>query len=77
MDIKCIFLGSEVQQRKSNHGETQFPIFKPLIYHGNITRIEAEDALTNESPGSFLVRNSESTKSDYALSLRYLVDTLI
>lgn len=39
-------------------------------YHGSITRIEAEGLLRVHQEGSYLVRNSESTKQDYSLSLK-------
>lgn len=39
-------------------------------YHGSITRIEAESLLRVHQEGSYLVRNSESTKQDYSLSLK-------
>lgn len=39
-------------------------------YHGAITRIEAETTLRPLAEGSFLVRNCESTKQDYSLSLK-------
>lgn len=39
-------------------------------YHGSITRIEAEAVLRLLREGSYLVRNSESTKQDYSLSLK-------
>lgn len=39
-------------------------------YHGAITRIEAEFVLKFLKEGSFLVRNSESTRQDYSLSLK-------
>lgn len=39
-------------------------------FHGTITRVEAENVLRLLQEGSFLVRNSESTKQDYSLSLK-------
>lgn len=39
-------------------------------YHGSITRIEAEAVLRLLREGSYLVRNSESTRQDYSLSLK-------
>jgi SH2 domain. len=39
-------------------------------YHGAITRVEAENVLRLLKEGSYLVRNSESTRQDYSLSLK-------
>lgn len=39
-------------------------------YHGSITRIEAENTLRSLSEGSFLVRNCESSRNDFSLSLK-------
>lgn len=47
-------------------------IFSFRWYHGSITRIEAESLLRVHQEGSYLVRNSESTKQDYSLSLKWV-----
>jgi len=39
-------------------------------YHGNVSRIEAETALRLHPPGSYLIRNCESARKDYSLSLK-------
>lgn len=39
-------------------------------YHGNVSRVEAETALRLQPPGSYLVRNCESARKDYSLSLK-------
>jgi len=39
-------------------------------YHGAITRVEAEAVLRMNGEGSYLVRNSESTRLDYSLSVK-------
>lgn len=39
-------------------------------YHGSIPRIEAEKTLRSLSEGSFLVRNCESSRNDFSLSLK-------
>ena len=39
-------------------------------YHGAITRAEAEAILAHKLDFSFLVRNSESCRTDYSLSIR-------
>lgn len=41
-------------------------------YHGAITRLEAENVLRHTEEGSYLVRNSESSRLDYSLSLKYV-----
>ena len=42
----------------------------PRWYHGNVSRIEAETALRLQPPGSYLIRNCESARKDYSLSLK-------
>ncbi|XP_019881673.2 uncharacterized protein LOC109609452 isoform X2 [Aethina tumida] len=46
------------------------PLEKQGWFHGSITRIEAETVLKDLKEGSFLVRNSESSKNDFSLSLK-------
>lgn len=50
--------------------DTSLPLERQGWYHGAITRLEAENILRMNKEGSFLVRNSESTKQDYSLSLK-------
>ena len=40
-------------------------------YHGKISRFEAEALLKGQPDCSFLLRDSESSRTDYSLSLRY------
>lgn len=42
-------------------------------YHGSLSRSEAESLLTLCKECSYLVRNSETSRLDYSLSLRYFV----
>lgn len=41
-------------------------------YHGSITRFDAENLLRSTKEGSYLIRNCESTKQDFSLSLKYV-----
>ncbi|KAH8289235.1 hypothetical protein KR054_002060 [Drosophila jambulina] len=50
--------------------DVTIPLERQGWYHGAITRIEAETTLRPLAEGSFLVRNCESTKQDYSLSLK-------
>lgn len=46
------------------------PLEKQGWYHGSISRLDAENLLRVLKEGSYLVRNSESSKHDYSLSLK-------
>ncbi|XP_013774400.2 uncharacterized protein LOC106459325 [Limulus polyphemus] len=46
------------------------PLEKQGWYHGSIRRIDAEKLLRVLKEGSYLVRNSESSKQDFSLSLK-------
>lgn len=50
--------------------DATIPLDRQSWYHGSISRIEAETTLRPLNEGSFLVRNSESTRQDYSLSLK-------
>ncbi|KAH0539811.1 hypothetical protein KQX54_008266 [Cotesia glomerata] len=50
--------------------DVELPLERQGWYHGSITRVEAEAVLRLLREGSYLVRNSESTKQDYSLSLK-------
>ena len=39
-------------------------------YHGAVGRLEAEELLAHQQEGSFLVRQSESNRLDFSLSLK-------
>ncbi|RWS17253.1 SH2 domain-containing adapter protein F-like protein [Dinothrombium tinctorium] len=75
---------SKVASRKKLAFNFGFPIAAPLSeaidvtiplekqgwFHGSIRRLDAENLLRSAKEGSFLIRNSESTKHDYSLSLK-------
>ncbi|XP_062280155.1 src homology 2 domain containing transforming protein D, b isoform X1 [Scomber scombrus] len=46
------------------------PLEKQVWYHGSLSRSEAESLLTLCKECSYLVRNSQTNRSDYSLSLR-------
>ncbi|RZF47874.1 hypothetical protein LSTR_LSTR007871 [Laodelphax striatellus] len=50
--------------------DVNIPLEKQGWYHGVITRLEAETVLRSHREGSYLVRNSESSRNDYSLSLK-------
>ncbi|XP_031336253.1 uncharacterized protein LOC116165730 [Photinus pyralis] len=54
----------------SNSIDVNVPLEKQAWFHGAITRVEAETVLRLLKEGSYLVRNSESTRQDYSLSLK-------
>uniref|UniRef100_A0A3Q2YEZ9 Src homology 2 domain containing transforming protein D, b n=1 Tax=Hippocampus comes TaxID=109280 RepID=A0A3Q2YEZ9_HIPCM len=46
------------------------PLEKQVWYHGSLSRSEAESLLTLSKECSYLVRNSQTNRCDYSLSLR-------
>ncbi|XP_054289049.1 uncharacterized protein LOC129004473 [Macrosteles quadrilineatus] len=50
--------------------QVDLPLERQGWYHGAITRLEAENVLRHHDEGSYLVRNSESSRQDYSLSLK-------
>ncbi|XP_049518947.1 serine/arginine repetitive matrix protein 2 [Dermacentor silvarum] len=50
--------------------DTSVALEKQGWYHGSISRLDAENLLRVLKEGSYLVRNSESSKHDFSLSLK-------
>ncbi|CAH2049349.1 unnamed protein product, partial [Iphiclides podalirius] len=50
--------------------DASLPLDRQGWYHGTLSRVEAEGLLREADEGAFLVRNSESAKHDYSLSLK-------
>ncbi|XP_073330348.1 growth factor receptor-bound protein 2a isoform X2 [Pagrus major] len=40
-------------------------------FHGNICRVQAEEFLSKQKDGAFIIRESESTPGDFTLSVKY------
>uniref|UniRef100_H2MQP2 Src homology 2 domain containing transforming protein D, b n=1 Tax=Oryzias latipes TaxID=8090 RepID=H2MQP2_ORYLA len=55
---------------RSSPVDPTLPLEKQVWYHGSLSRSEAETLLTLCKECSYLVRNSETNRSDYSLSLR-------
>ncbi|KAL3289836.1 hypothetical protein HHI36_023227 [Cryptolaemus montrouzieri] len=71
LSLMGLSLNLNNQQTQSNDIiDINLPLEKQGWFHGAITRVEAENVLRLLREGSFLVRNSESTKQDYSLSLK-------
>ncbi|TKS86846.1 SH2 domain-containing adapter protein D [Collichthys lucidus] len=50
--------------------DPSMPLERQVWYHGTLSRSEAESLLTLCKESSYLVRNSQSCRNDYSLSLR-------
>lgn len=50
--------------------------YTPLIFHGNISRVKAEEILLKNKVGTFLIRTSETFSGDLVLSVRYPLETV-
>ncbi|XP_071450081.1 uncharacterized protein hwt, partial [Hetaerina americana] len=63
-------LGCSALSASGEPVDVTIPLERQGWYHGAITRVEAESILRLRKEGSYLVRNSESTRQDYSLSLK-------
>ncbi|KAM6962698.1 src homology 2 domain containing transforming protein D, b [Aplochiton taeniatus] len=61
---------SDPQTMVGERVDSTLPLEKQVWYHGTLSRSEAESLLTLCKECSYLVRNSETSRSDYSLSLR-------
>ena len=61
----------EGEDRRHYEVDPTIPLQNQGWFHGKIRRNEAEKLLENDPDCSYLIRNSESSKIDYSLSLRY------
>jgi len=66
--VACIRLETTLDSKYSNIDE----YVTCRWYHGALGRLEAEDLLIQQPEGSFLVRQSESNRLDYSLSLKWV-----
>ncbi|XP_064184768.1 src homology 2 domain containing transforming protein D, a [Anguilla rostrata] len=68
--------GVKFRKASDSHGvlgervDPALPLEKQVWYHGALTRSEAESLLTLCKECSYLVRHSQTCRSDYSLSLR-------
>ncbi|XP_061100063.1 SH2 domain-containing adapter protein D-like [Conger conger] len=68
--------GAKYRKASDMHGilgervDPALPLEKQVWYHGALTRSEAESLLTLCKECSYLVRHSQSCRTDYSLSLR-------
>ena len=61
-----------IQSGKTNNNFTkkEKDRYRPLIYHGAISRAMAEDMLGQQGDGSYLIRDCETSASCLVLSVR-------
>ncbi|KAK3921764.1 SH2 domain-containing adapter protein F [Frankliniella fusca] len=70
LPVLSLSFGSNTINAPSAHIDTNLPLERQGWYLGAISRLEAERLLRQAGEGSYLVRNSESTRQDFSLSLK-------
>ncbi|TNM95244.1 SH2 domain-containing adapter protein F-like [Takifugu flavidus] len=63
-------LVGDTPPRLGERVDPSVPLERQVWYHGTLSRSEAESLLTLCKESSYLVRNSQTCRSDYSLSLR-------
>ncbi|XP_065352784.1 uncharacterized protein hwt [Cloeon dipterum] len=63
-------LGCVALTARGDDVDVSIPLERQGWFHGAITRVEAEAELRLHPEGSYLVRNSESSRQDFSLSLK-------
>uniref|UniRef100_A0A3Q3RLH2 Src homology 2 domain containing transforming protein D, a n=1 Tax=Mastacembelus armatus TaxID=205130 RepID=A0A3Q3RLH2_9TELE len=69
-DSSTLHLVSDTPPLLGERVDPSLPLERQVWYHGALSRSEAETLLTLCKESSYLVRNSQTCRSDYSLSLR-------
>ncbi|KAM6912480.1 SH2 domain-containing adapter protein F-like isoform 2-T2 [Xenentodon cancila] len=69
-DLPTLRLGGDTPPFLGERVDPFLPLEKQVWYHGALSRSEAESLLTLCKESSYLVRNSQTCRNDYSLSIR-------
>ncbi|XP_056281929.1 SH2 domain-containing adapter protein F-like [Pseudoliparis swirei] len=69
-DSTTLLLVGNTPPRLGERVDPSMPLERQVWYHGSLSRSEAESLLTLCKENSYLVRNSQTCRNDYSLSLR-------
>ncbi|XP_061599799.1 SH2 domain-containing adapter protein F-like isoform X2 [Cololabis saira] len=69
-DLPTLRLGGDTAPFLGERVDPFLPLEKQIWYHGALSRSEAESLLTLCKESSYLVRNSQTCRNDYSLSIR-------